>query len=1128
MAFRLVFTATLILLLSAGASHAEPISAIVTAIGAALKAGLTAAALLKGAFAVALNIGISLVQQARAKRAQRKQEPRGTTLSVQFGDTLPLSYLIGTRATAGRRYYAGVWGTAGKTPNAFATDCRVISSLPSNAGPQGLEEAWFGKTKGTILWNEPHPDGRGFPVQEFRSASGNDYLWVKYYDGSQTTADAFLLEKFGAVEGHPYKATMIGRGCQLAIFTCRVTEHFFPSGFPDALFVPKPMKLYDLRRDSTVGGSGPQRWDNPSTWESSNLLPVMMYNVARGIYYDGKWVHGGRNFAAHRLPASSWMAAINEADREMAGGRKQYRGGLEVFVDQEPLDTLEDMRIGCAGRLADLGGSVKLLVGSPAGAIYSFTDASVVVTSDQDFEPFPSITATHNTITADYPEPKERWAYKDAPEKSSAALLARDGGEVLPFAVRFDAVPFTGQVQSVMKAMIAEEQRWRIHNLPLSPDANGLEPNDVLSWTSEKQFYSTKRFIAVRVTRLTGGLVRVLMKEMDPNDYDPPSIIIDPVVGWIGRIDVPPQAMGGFQALPYTFRDANGVARRPGVEIRATPDEDDVAYVRIEVRLKADGSVIYRSDDLPYETPFAWVPPANFLPATVYEARGKFLPKTNRQTLWSAWQDVLTPDVRLGSEDLYLDQLAQEVYSELSQLQDWIWRDTSIRDLIEDRKALARGVAEQDLANFADKQQLRTELVSLGQALTASFTDVITVATSATSALAQRVSTLEVTYQGFPAASVINTTIAKVTTLEGNYSALAADMTVVQAGLSDKIGSSVFNSLASTVTQQGNTITLQGDIINQIDLELDGKASLTALNTLTGTVTQQGNTISSHGTLLNSLSADVGEVSADARLRFEVVNNSGGTGYSTIGLQARFGTAENFRSAGLFIKTPSDPGLPAEVIVNAQRFAVAAGNDENGVKIFAVDGSGVFMDSAYIRNLNVLKLVAGADTVFKVDGSGVYMDTAFIRSISTSKITFEDGSIQSSAIAPGAITEIAEARLGSGTFTGTRDCNVTITHGNRATIPGLRVKVEGYALYSTDEADIEPRPVGFSLVNGTDSATMISFTSYPPAVNQIIPLAYSRIFTPPVGRTQTTFRVRLQSLHGTAHDMTIIATAFLK
>lgn len=654
MAFRLLLTAILALLLSAGSSHAEPVSAIVTFIGSILAKGGLAAALLKGAFVVASNVGLGLIQQARAKKAQRKQDARGTTLSVQFGDTLPLSYILGTRATAGRRYYAGTWGSAGKTPNAFATDCRVISSLPSNAGPQGLDEAWFGETKGTILWDQPHPDGRGYPVKEFRGTSGKDYLWVKYYDGSQTTADAFLLEKFGAVEDHPYKATMIGRGCQLVIYTCRVTEVFFPNGFPDGLFVPRPMKLYDLRRDSTAGGSGPQRWNNPSTWESSNLLPVMMYNVARGIYFDGNWVHGGRNFAAHRLPASSWMAAINEADREMAAGRKQYRGGLEVFVDEEPLDTLEDMRIGCAGHLADVGGALKLQVGSPAGAVYAITDANVVVTSDQDFEPFPSITATHNTITADYPEPKERWAYKDAPKRTSSALVARDGGQELPVHVRFEAVFSSGQVQSLEKAMLAEEQRWRVHQFSLPPTAKALEPNDVMSWTSEKQSYSTKRFHVKRVDHLGAGLVRVLMREMDPNDYDPPEIIIDPVVGWIGPIIVPPQPMpDDFMVEPFTVKDASGRDRRPGIKVKCPADLDDVRNIRVTVRLKSSGAEVFKSDATPYVDPFEWVISGQWtLPATQYQVSGLLIPFSNRPTEPSAWKDVTTPNIQLIADDI--------------------------------------------------------------------------------------------------------------------------------------------------------------------------------------------------------------------------------------------------------------------------------------------------------------------------------------------------------------------------------------------------------------------------------------------------------------------------------------------
>ncbi|TXR46351.1 hypothetical protein [Phyllobacterium endophyticum] len=62
---------------------------------------------------------------------------------------------------------------------------------------------------------------------------------------------------------------------------------------------------YDIRRDSTNGGSGAHRWDNPATWEPSDNPVVLIYNIIRGIYYGTEWVYGGQNLPAYRLPASN-------------------------------------------------------------------------------------------------------------------------------------------------------------------------------------------------------------------------------------------------------------------------------------------------------------------------------------------------------------------------------------------------------------------------------------------------------------------------------------------------------------------------------------------------------------------------------------------------------------------------------------------------------------------------------------------------------------------------------------------------------------------------------------------------------------------------------------------------------
>jgi len=663
MSLKRILWLVFLLFVSAGTASAAPVAALI----AGAKAIFTVATIVKAAIGLAINVGLSLYQQAKARKEARKnkqQSTGGVTLSIQMGESVPRGYLIGTRASAGRRAYIGAWGEESNTPNAYITEVTELSCLPSFAGPQGLESVWFGETLGTILWDQPHPDGRGFPVQQFRK-EGVDYLWVKYLDGSQTVADDFLLSKFGSLTSRPWKSTMIGRGCQVAILTARRHEELFRNGFPQGLYQPKPMRLYDVSKDSTVGGNGNHRWSDPTTWETSNILPVMIYNIARGIYYRDQWVHGGRNFSSYRFPVSSWIAAINEAKRDMGGGRQQFRGGLEVFVDRDSLDVIEDLRVGCNGRMAEVGGRVKCLVGAPGAAVYSFSDRELVVTQDQNFEPFPTVAATHNTITGVYPEPAQRWTDKDAPEQSSQALLDRDGGERLAVAFQFDAVPFSAQVQSLTATMIQEEQRWRVHDLVLPPNASALEPNDVVAFSSVENGYSDKKFLISSATPMAGRLQRVVIKEIDPSDYDPPSVILPPVIGSIGPVSVPPQPMYGWQVLPATIPDAAGNPYAPSIEVRCAPNQDDVKAVRVQVKLAATGALVFDSGEaIAYGAPYRWILNAVLAGNADYLVRGKFIPYTNRETDWSAELAVRTPDVGRGD----LSHLGDDVKSVFRQL----------------------------------------------------------------------------------------------------------------------------------------------------------------------------------------------------------------------------------------------------------------------------------------------------------------------------------------------------------------------------------------------------------------------------------------------------------------------------
>ncbi|MGV2111878.1 phage tail protein [Agrobacterium salinitolerans] len=692
------------LLFAATAVKAAPVGGLIAGLAGSI---LSAGTFVKLAIGLAINVGLSLYQQAKARREARKnqQSTGGVKLSIQMGESNPRSYLIGTRATAGRRAYINNWGEEENTPNAYITEVVEISCLPSYAGPQGMDAVWFGDTAGTILWNEPHPDGRGYPIAQYRR-NGVDYLWLKYLDGSQTTADSFLLSRFAGRAERPYRDTMIGRGCQIVIITARRHEELFRNGFPQGLYQPRPMRLYDIRKDSSVGGNGPHRWNDPSTWESSNNLPMMIYNIARGIYYNGRWVHGGRNFSSYRFSVSSWIAAINEADRDMGGGRRQFQGGLEVTVDRDGLEVIEDLRLGCSGRLAEVGGRIKALIGAPGAAVYSFTDREIVVTSDQDYEPFPTVAATHNTITGVYPEPAQRWADKDAAEQSSPELLARDDGERLAVSFRFDAVFISAQVQSLTSTMILDEQRWRTHELTLPPNAAALEPNDPVAWSSDENGYSNKKFLVVRAIPMPGRLQRVVIKEIDPSDYDPPSIIVPPVIGWMGPVPVPPQPMYGWQVFPATLPDAEGNPRYPSIEVRCAPHQDDVSYVRVQVKLTATDELVFDSGDstVIYEPPYAWVLNAVLAGNADYQARGKFVPASNRPTEWGGWLAVRTPNIDGSDITVGLGQVRDDVKNRIMELQHQM---DQLAGIVE---SLSMSVATSDMDAKLNIDVMRSEL----------------------------------------------------------------------------------------------------------------------------------------------------------------------------------------------------------------------------------------------------------------------------------------------------------------------------------------------------------------------------------------------------------------------------------
>lgn len=654
---------------------------------------------------IALTVAATLIQQSMMKRQQapQRREP-GVRGEIQTGGDNPLAFIVGKYATAGQFEYANTWGTANKTPNAYFVKVVSVSDIPV----RGLSGFYVNGARAT-LGGTPHADGRGYPVLEYRTGS-KDHLWVKFYDGTQTEADPYLLAKFGSDPERPWLSDMIGRGVAYFIATALVNRELFPQ-FPEFLAEIDGIDLEDPRE-------GKDEQENP-------VLAIR--RILLGISYDGTWIYGPQGITENHLIGFAAQADKCDALIDVSGGgsEKRFRCGIEVRADEEPHAVIGELLEACSGRIAETGGRYRILAGEPGEPVLSFTDEDIVISEGQSYEPFPGLEATFNAVTATYPEPQEAWGMKEAPPRYSGPLEAQDDGRRLPFAAEFRAVPYAGQVQRLMRAQVEEARRFRRHSFTAPPAWWELEPLDVVAWTSARNGYENKRFLITVLEDLPNANQLPGLHEIDPADYSWQTAFELPFNAVPVAIQRPPaQPMAGWQVEPYVFVDAESNARRPGILVRFEGELDDVRAVRVQVRLKETQAVVFDGES-PYDITVAEpsvVLQGTFLRSTQYQARGIFLPYSGRETAWSDWFDVTTPDVGITE-----GELDSKIRAFLQQLD--VMREAALGPALDELRQIVDGLAQNVSGLIALKDlEIQNSIVNYIGRANANITEVRTVA----------------------------------------------------------------------------------------------------------------------------------------------------------------------------------------------------------------------------------------------------------------------------------------------------------------------------------------------------------------------------------------------------------------
>ncbi|MFE3838602.1 hypothetical protein [Pseudogemmobacter sonorensis] len=736
-------------------------------------AGAAFAATTWGGIAVKLLTSVALSALSRSLMETPKQEVAGLRTSTTLsGGVNPDAFCIGPYATDGA--FVGppmsCDASGGNTPMAILHYVIELAGSPRH----GLDGMIIDGEVAEILPDHIHPDHGNRIGGRFLGKA-----WVRYYDGTQTAADPYLVSRYPIGHVRPWTPDMVGHGICYAIVTFLYDREVW-TGWPKARFILRGLPLYDPRSDSTAGGLGPMRWGQESTYLPTRNPAIMLHNILRGIRMAGGQVWGGEA-TAEDLPFDDWAAAM-DACAEMvddgAGGMEpRYRAGFEIFTEDEPFAVIEKLLRACNGQLTEHGGIWRLRVGGPGLPVRFITDDDILIDAPQELDPFPAPDEIYNAISATYPDPSRLWETSETPLLTNEDWEEEDGNRRLPVDLAFDAAPYPLQVQRIIAALIKDHRRLLRHMLTLPPEAGVLELGDVIAWTSAANGYAAKLFEVSEVVRdPRTWRTRVSLREVDPEDYDPPEGLVLPSPPSLEVVRPAAQAVPGWDAMPTIIVDAESNARRPAA--RAVWDAAgavDARGVRVAVRLAGEAGEGRELGIYDLRAGEALLDPA--LPATAYEMRGRLV--VDRATDWTAWTAVTTPDVRITDADLAedlgailatldgwisggvsdlpddLSMLAGSISAEIdarvaavSALADQMAAEAQMaaarwRDYGDRIHALAAEVLDLASADFTAREELRQQITVRIEGARAEYTDLITVLADASTAVAQRVTTLE-------------------------------------------------------------------------------------------------------------------------------------------------------------------------------------------------------------------------------------------------------------------------------------------------------------------------------------------------------------------------------------------------
>lgn len=497
-------------------------------------------------------------------------KPRAAAASsLQIGE-VPRQAIIGRAATPGSLVDAFNYG--GK----YGTDWEVLVIALADHRCDALEGVYV---------NDNY-----VPFSSDGAVAGyNDQLNIWWRPGTETQSvpSVLLANQPGCTENDN------GAGVSYAVVAYKADASdaknpVWTNGRPRFQFVVRGALCYDPRLDSTVGGSGTQRWANPSTWTWSENPIVTRYKFARGFFACDRVTQPeqllvGRGLSAVEAPEANLFHRANLCD-EVVDGAPRYRVGGLIEATETYIDVENDFAAACAGTIVQPEGSVEIDPGEAKAPVVTITDADLVVGSKVKRRWFLGIAdrAWVNSVVASYIEPGQNWSAHTAPVRRDIADIQADGAP-REEAIQLGFVTWAKQAGRVAEIVRRMGRLFLRAELVLPPRFCELEEGDWIVWQSDR--YLNGQAYTFRIEAWGSDKAwqhSVVLRQISASCYSDTAPLAD---GSVAVQQAARPAIGAPATANWSVTAghlAAGGIRTPAVIVSGASDDPSARFVRLE------------------------------------------------------------------------------------------------------------------------------------------------------------------------------------------------------------------------------------------------------------------------------------------------------------------------------------------------------------------------------------------------------------------------------------------------------------------------------------------------------------------------------------------------------------------